>query len=120
MNVSGKAVANAYNSFVRNLPEGERDTARLVVLHDELEAPLGKIKMKAGGSARGHNGIKSVVEAMRGREFVRIGVGIGRPESRDSKDVADYVLKKMKPAEIEKVRDGASEVLRILERLRDG
>ena len=119
MNVSGKGVAAAYKSFLRDLPSDERATAQLVVLHDELEQPLGKIKMKVGGSAKGHNGIKSVVGCLGGAELVKIGVGIGRPESRDSGTVASYVLKKMTATEVMRVRDGAQDVLRLLEQLRD-
>ncbi|KAL9120232.1 MAG: hypothetical protein Q9187_003211 [Circinaria calcarea] len=119
MNVSGKSVAAAYKGFIRELPSDERPTAKLVVIHDELESPLGKIKLKVGGSARGHNGIKSCIASLGGMEFSRLGVGIGRPESRDSKDVANYVLRKMTPSEAMKVKDGAEEVWRMLEKLRD-
>ena len=74
--------------------------------------------MKVGGSAKGHNGIKSVVGSLGGAELVKIGVGIGRPESRDSGAVASYVLKKMTAAEVMRVRDGAQDVLRLLGQLR--
>ena len=117
MNVSGKGVAAAYKSFLRELPSDERATARLVVLHDELEQPLGKIKMKVGGSAKGHNGIKSVMWSLGGAEFIKIGVGIGRPESRDSAAVANYVLKRMTAAEMMRVKNGVGEVLVLLERM---
>ena len=120
MNVSGKAVAIAWKGFLRELSPDERSEAKLVVVHDELESPLGKIKVKVGGSARGHNGIKSCIGSLGGMEFTRIGVGIGRPESRDSKDVANYVLKKMTPVESGKIRDATGDVLRIMADLRDG
>lgn len=120
MNVSGVNIAKAYKSFLRRIPTDEQPFARLVVLHDELEAPIGRIKMKIGGSARGHNGIKSIVGAMGGKEFVRIGVGIGRPESREKDDVANYVLKKMKPAEVEKIKGAVQEVVRLLKELKEG
>ena len=115
MNLSGKAVATAYSAFLSSLPVEERLTARLIVLHDELESPMGKIKKKIGGSARGHNGIKSVMGSMGAKEFVRIGVGVGRPVSRESEDVARYVLSKMTAAEIEKIKEAAV----VLERLLD-
>ncbi|MCJ1392337.1 hypothetical protein MMC18_005204 [Xylographa bjoerkii] len=120
MNVSGKPVAAAYKAFLKHLPPDERPSAKLVVLHDELESPLGKIKMKIGGSAKGHNGIKDITKALGGAEFVRIGVGIGRPESRESRDVASFVLRKMTAGELTRVRDGAGEVLMILEKVRSG
>lgn len=62
----------------------------LLVVHDELELPFGVIKLKEGGSARGHNGIRSLIDAV-GPDFLRLRFGIGRPENREQ--VADYVLR---------------------------
>lgn len=61
----------------------------ILVVHDELELPFGQIKMKVGGSAKGHNGLKSIIAHI-GPEFARLRVGIGRPDNRE--DVPDYVL----------------------------
>lgn len=117
MNVSGPAVASAWKTFLQDLPNDDRKWANLVVVHDELESRLGEIKVKIGGSTRGHNGLKSCVKNLGADAFVRIGVGIGRPESRDSNDVADYVLRKMSVVEMEKVNQGAEEVVAVLSRM---
>lgn len=93
--------------------------AKLVVVHDELESPLGKIKVKTGGSAKGHNGLKSCVSSLGGMAFTRIGVGIGRPESRESRDVASYVLRKMSPVEMQKVSDRVDEMMEVLVKMRE-
>jgi len=61
----------------------------IVVVHDELELPFGHIKTKVGGSAKGHNGLKSIIAAC-GELFNRLRFGIGRPEQRER--VPDYVL----------------------------
>lgn len=61
----------------------------ILVVHDELELPFGKLKFKMGGSAKGHNGLKSIIQQI-GHDFPRLAIGIGRPENRD--DVPDYVL----------------------------
>jgi PTH1 family peptidyl-tRNA hydrolase len=61
----------------------------ILVVHDELELPFGEIKIRAGGSAKGHNGLKSIIQAL-GPEFHRLRFGIGRPENRE--EVPDYVL----------------------------
>jgi len=61
----------------------------VLVVHDELEYPFGKIKIRFGGSARGHNGLRSIIEHV-GKEFARLRFGIGRPEDR--KMVGNYVL----------------------------
>ena len=119
MNISGPAVAAAWKTFLRDLPPEDRPRAKLVVVHDELESPLGKIKVKVGGSARGHNGLKSCVSSFGGMAFARIGVGIGRPLSRESRDVASYVLKKMSADEAQKVAAGAEEVVEILMKMQE-
>ncbi|KAG9953646.1 peptidyl-tRNA hydrolase, partial [Aureobasidium melanogenum] len=109
MNESGKGVSAAYRTWAReNNMQG-----RLVVVHDELEKPLGSVTIrdKEGLSARGHNGLKSCLATLNGVKFVRIGVGIGRPVSREPNDVARYVLKKMTPAERQKIEGAAEDVL---------
>lgn len=120
MNVSGPALAAAWKTFLRDLPSGEeRARAKLVVVHDELESPLGKIKVKVGGSVKGHNGLKSCVGSLGGMAFTRIGIGIGRPQSRDSNDVAAYVLRKMSAAEMQKVIGGVEEVVGMLLKMQE-
>ena len=101
------------------MPNEDRTRATLVVVHDELESPLGKIKVKIGGSVKGHNGLKSCVSSLGGTAFTRIGVGIGRPESRESRDVANYVLKKMSAVEAQKVNSGVEEVAEILMKMQE-
>ena len=61
----------------------------ILVVHDELEMPFGRFAIKQGGSARGHNGLKSIIGTI-GDQFHRLRCGIGRPENRE--DVPDYVL----------------------------
>ena len=105
MNISGSGVTAAYRQFLKEL-RGEE--GRLIVVHDELELPLGQVNVKDGGaSPKGHNGLKSIKECMRGEKWTRIGVGIGRPESREPDVVARYVLKKMSAVERKGI-DGAT------------
>lgn len=68
----------------------------ILVVHDELELPFGSIKFKFDGSAKGHNGLKSLM-ACGGSNFLRLRFGIDRPENRD--DVPDYVLAKFKESQ---------------------
>jgi len=72
-------------------------------VHDELELPLGKVRLKKGGSAKGHNGVKSVAQALGSLDFYRLQIGIGRPVSRDPSAVYQYVLSPFKPDELEEV-----------------
>lgn len=117
MNESGKPIAKAYTSWSRTLDRDVAGLAKVVVIHDELEKPLGKVSVREGQglSAKGHNGIKSLLQTMGRTGFVRVGVGIGRPAGRGSEEVAKYVLGKMTAGEKNKVQEAAGEVM---ERLR--
>ena len=100
------------------MKDSRGEEAGLVILHDELELRLGEIKVKKGGtSAKGHNGLKSIKERLQGVQYTRIGVGIGRPESRAPDDVARYVLTKTTPAEKAKIEGAAGRVEEELRRL---
>lgn len=68
---------------------------QILVVHDELELPFGKIVIKSGGSAKGHNGLKSII-ASSGPDFMRLRIGIDRPDDRAQ--VPDYVLSNFKEA----------------------
>jgi peptidyl-tRNA hydrolase len=63
-----------------------------VVIHDDIELPPGVVKFKRGGSHKGHNGLKSINDSLRLNEYGRIRVGVGRPQSKDRSNVADFVL----------------------------
>ena len=99
MNESGPGVRAAWKTWSQGQTDGE---GRLVVVHDELERGLGSVlvRTQAGASARGHNGLKSVMGALgRDSAFARVGIGIGRPASREPEMVAQYVLRRMTAAE---------------------
>lgn len=82
MNESGRAVAEAANFYKIGLNE-------IVVLHDELELPPGKVRIKTGGGNAGHNGLRSMSEYM-GNDYKRMRIGIGHPGNKDL--VHSYVL----------------------------
>ncbi|KAL1496811.1 hypothetical protein AB1Y20_014397 [Prymnesium parvum] len=87
---------NLSGAVVARLARGAVD--RLLVAHDDLDLPLGKLKLKHGGSAGGHRGVLSCEHALRSKQFWRLRVGIGRPESRW--EVPDYVLQPFTPHEL--------------------
>ena len=66
------------------------DINDLIVIYDDLDLPVGKIRLRMKGSAGGHNGIKSLIHHLGTQEFKRIRIGIGRPEN--GQKVTDYVL----------------------------
>jgi PTH1 family peptidyl-tRNA hydrolase len=89
MNDSGQAAA----PLLRRGGEG----AQLVVVHDELDLPSGRVKIKSGGGNAGHNGLKSIDSHLHTNEYLRVRVGIGKPPGRQPG--ADYVLKRPGAAE---------------------
>jgi peptidyl-tRNA hydrolase, PTH1 family len=115
MNVSGLGVAAAWRQFQK---EGRGEEARLVVVHDELELAPGQMQIKSGAaSAKGHNGLKSISGILKSMEYTRIGVGIGRPESREPEVVAGYVLRKMSVQERMKIEGCVEKVEMCLRRM---
>jgi PTH1 family peptidyl-tRNA hydrolase len=65
---------------------------RILVLHDEIDTPFGEIRTKFGGGLAGHNGLKSIAAQLGTRDFHRVRIGVGRPNSTDPEIVAAYVL----------------------------
>jgi PTH1 family peptidyl-tRNA hydrolase len=112
MNESGRSVAPALR-FYKLPPE------RLVVVHDELDLELGDVRAKQGGGLAGHNGLRSLADAIGTQDFLRVRIGIGRPERGDRRPVADWVLQPFPPGtDVDRlVRDGADCALSVL---RDG
>lgn len=88
MNDSGVGVAPLVSAD--NVPADH-----IVVIHDELDLPVGKVKIKVGGNENGHNGLKSLSSHLDTRDYVRIRVGIGRPTEGHS--VIDHVLEPLAP-----------------------
>lgn len=119
MNISGKGVKAAHNTWAQDKAAGE---GKLVIVHDELEKPLGAVNLniRQGASAKGHNGLKSIMSSIGNVPFVRIGIGIGRPVSREPKDVANYVMRKMTPVERAKIEGCVDEVIAKLKELESG
>jgi len=90
MNDSGQAAAPLVRRFGVT-------PARLVVLHDELDLPVGTVRVKVGGGLAGHNGLKSLKSHLHTDAFIRVRLGIGRPPGRMAG--ADYVLRRPGKAE---------------------
>jgi PTH1 family peptidyl-tRNA hydrolase len=107
MNKSGIAIAEIVKFY-------KISTSRLIVIYDDIDIPLGVLRIRPSGSAGTHNGMKSIVESV-GSEFPRIRIGIGRNEEMD---LADFVLQKFSRNEkdivtpiIEKAAEAAVEII---------
>jgi len=87
MNLSGEAVAPLVRRF------GIDDPSKLVIVHDELDLPLGRVRVKVGGGLAGHNGLRSIKAHLHTADFVRVRIGVGKPPSKEQG--ADHVLKRV-------------------------
>jgi len=119
MNLSGQSVSRLVKRFNINLNN-------LLVIHDDLDLPLGKIRIRQGGGSGGHKGIDSIITWLGSQDFLRLRVGIGRPaiipgSVESEADIIDYVLSDFTPDEkqtIASVIPGVSEAILYL--LTDG
>ncbi len=102
MNLSGQAVGEIARYFKVDVPD-------LLIVVDEAQLPLGKLRARAGGSAGGHNGLKSVIAHL-GDDFSRLRIGVGR--GGQQRDLADHVLSRFE-------KDEAAEVERMTTRAAD-
>lgn len=98
MNKSGEAV----KEILKYYPE-----AQLIVIHDELDLPLGSIKIQKNISGAGHNGVQSLIDQLGTQNFIRIRLGIDNPEIRGQTPSDDFVLQKF----TEKEKDLVVEIL---------
>jgi PTH1 family peptidyl-tRNA hydrolase len=92
MNDSGRAVKAAM-SFFKLQPEA------VLVVHDEGDLPLGRLQARIGGGLAGHNGLRSVAAHLGTPEFLRLRIGVGRPERGDPRPLADHLLSDFEPHE---------------------
>ena len=101
MNLSGEAVygLRAYNNI---------DTKQLIVLHDEVDFLLGTMRIKTEGGAGGHKGIKSIIDRLGETDFIRVRIGVGRPQEGN---LADYVLSRFMQEEKDKVEEVVTEAV---------
>ncbi len=85
MNDSGRPIGAAARYF--KVPP-----SALLVVHDDVDLAVGRLQARAGGGLAGHNGLRSISQALGTQEFLRLRIGVGRPERGDPRPVADYVL----------------------------
>ena len=89
MNEAGQSVSPARGALKVPLE-------RVLVLHDEIDLPFGEIRVRVGGGLAGHNGLKSLKQALGSSDFARVRVGVGRPPTTDPDRVAAYVLSRFR------------------------
>ncbi len=92
MNDSGRPVSAAARFF-------KVDPEAILVVHDEGDFDLGRLQTRRGGGLAGHNGLRSIARYLKTQDFLRLRVGVGRPERGDPRPLADYVLSDFEPAD---------------------
>jgi len=85
MNESGRSISAAARFF-------KVEPAAVLVVHDDVDLEVGRLQARLGGGLAGHNGLRSIAQALGTQEFLRLRVGVGRPGRGDRRPVADYVL----------------------------
>jgi PTH1 family peptidyl-tRNA hydrolase len=90
MNDSGRSVGSAIRFFRTPLQE-------LLVVHDDVDLEPGRLQARLGGGLAGHNGLRSIVDTLGSGDFLRLRIGVGRPERGDRRPVADFVLSPFPP-----------------------
>ena len=108
MNESGKSVGPARGALGLDLDH-------LLVVHDEIDLPFGKVEVRTGGGLAGHNGLKSLKQALGSGEFGRVRVGVGRPDTTDPEIVSRHVLGRFSEGDGE-IRDLVERAADALER----
>jgi len=107
MNLSGESVQPAA-AFYKIPPE------RILVVGDDVSMPVGKLRIRAKGSAGGHNGLKSIISRLGTDEFPRLKIGVGAPENTEY-DLADWVLGTFQNQDAEKIREVISRGVKAVE-----
>jgi PTH1 family peptidyl-tRNA hydrolase len=90
MNLSGSSVQAAARFF-------KVDPEHVLIVHDEGDFDLGRLQARQGGGLAGHNGLRSIAQSLGTQEFLRLRIGVGRPERGDPRPLADYVLSNFEP-----------------------
>lgn len=104
MNDAGRSVGPARGAFGVELD-------RLLVIHDDIDLPFNEIRVRTGGGLAGHNGLKSLKQALGSADFTRVRIGVGRPDTTDPDLVAAYVLARFRepPQEVEQLQERAAD-----------
>lgn len=110
MNLSGEAVAPIADYY--DIPP-----ENIIVVSDDKSMALGKLRVRASGSAGGHNGLKSIILSLDSDGFPRIKLGIGSPKTDEHRDICDFVLGRFSKAETEVLTDTAIRAVKAIEEI---
>jgi peptidyl-tRNA hydrolase, PTH1 family len=109
MNLSGASVGSAVKAVGLDTEED------VVIVHDDVDLPFGKLRIRCGGGHGGHNGIRNICQVLGNGEFTRLKLGIGRPHPEE--ETADFVLRKFSSAEREDLQKVLASAVAAMETL---
>jgi peptidyl-tRNA hydrolase, PTH1 family len=110
MNVSGRSVGAATRFF-------KVEPGSLLVVHDDVDLETGRLQARLGGGLAGHNGLRSLADALGTQDFLRLRIGVGRPARGDRRPVADYVLSPFEPeVDVEALVTRAADAVEVIAR----
>lgn len=113
MNNSGKSLKNLINS--------KKKAENLIIIHDDLDLPLGRFKISFGSGSAGHKGVESVIKSIKTKDFIRIKVGIspstssGKIKKPESKKIIDFIIGNFKPKELGTLKKISKKITSALE-----
>ena len=109
MNESGRSVQAAARFF-------KLDPDAVLIVHDEGDFDLGRLQARKGGGLAGHNGLRSIAQHLGTSDFLRLRIGVGRPERGDPRKLADYVLSDFEPHDdADAIVSGAADAVELLD-----
>jgi PTH1 family peptidyl-tRNA hydrolase len=108
MNRSGIAISSILSDYSLSAPD-------LIVIHDDIDLAVGKVKKKLGGGDAGHRGIRSTIESIATEDFYRIRIGVGRPP--EGVEASDYVLSPFHKNELEDINNSIEKAIDLIKEI---
>lgn len=108
MNLSGESVQSVFQFY-------KVDMDHLIVVYDDIDLDIGKLRIRKKGSAGSHNGMKSIIKCLGSQEFPRVRVGVSRPDP--NRDLADFVLSRVSKDQAEDMKSGLEKVVKTVEEI---
>lgn len=108
MNLSGESVQSVFQFY-------KVDMDHLIVVYDDIDLDIGKLRIRKKGSAGSHNGMKSIIKCLGSQDFTRIRVGVSKPEP--NRDLADFVLSRVPKDQSDDMRSGLEKAVKTVEEI---
>jgi peptidyl-tRNA hydrolase len=108
MNLSGESIQSVFQFY-------KVDMDHLIVVYDDIDLDIGKIRIRKKGSAGSHNGMKSIIKCLGSQDFPRIRVGVSKPEP--NRDLADFVLSRVPKDQADDMRSGLEKAVKTVEEI---